>query len=119
HHVNQKELVVSHASFGYMTETYGLLQIAIAGLSPAHEPTQRQLQSIIEQIEEHGVNYILFETLVPGKIAEVIRQEVGAEALTLNTLENVTEQEMAEGKDYFTIMKDNIEILKMALDYEQ
>ncbi|RKD25555.1 hypothetical protein BEP19_01015 [Ammoniphilus oxalaticus] len=118
-HVQQKSLVVSHASFGYLTETYDFEQIAIAGLSPANEPTQRELQLIIEQIEARQVTYILFETLVSGKIAEVIKKEVGAEALTLNPLENVTEKEVADGKDYFAIMDENIDVLKKALDYRR
>lgn len=118
-HVQKKEVVVSHASFGYLTHTYGLQQISIAGLSPSSEPTQRELQKIIETIKEHQVNYILFETLVSGKVADVVKHEVGAKALTLNPLENLTQDEVAKGKDYFSIMKENIEVLKTALEYKE
>lgn len=116
-HVQKREVVVSHASFGYLTHAYDLKQIAISGLSPSAEPTQRELQEIIETIKKHGVNYILFETLISGKVAEVVKKEVGAEALTLNPLENLTENELNQGKDYFSIMKENIEVLKTALEY--
>ena len=118
-HVQKTEVVVSHSSFGYLTNTYGLEQISIAGLSPSDEPTQRDLQEIIETIKERQVKYIFFETLVSGKIAEVVKNEVGAEALTLNPLENLTQEEIAQGKDYFSIMKDNIEVLRKALEYQE
>ena len=35
----RRELVTSHAAFGYLADRYGLEQVAITGLSPEAEPT--------------------------------------------------------------------------------
>lgn len=110
-----KEIVVSHAAFGYLAHAYGLEQIAISGISPSNEPSQQQLKDIIETVKSHGIEYILFDSLVSGKVAEVVKNEAGAEALTLHTLENLTQEELAAGKDYFSVMEDNLEVLKKAL----
>ncbi|MEW9669586.1 metal ABC transporter substrate-binding protein [Ammoniphilus sp. 3BR4] len=110
-----KEIVVSHAAFGYLAHAYGLEQIAISGISPSNEPSQKQLKDIIETVKAHEIEYILFDSLVSGKVAEVVKQEAGAEALTLHTLENLTQEELAQGKNYFSVMKDNLEVLKKAL----
>lgn len=112
---DHKEIVVSHAAFGYLANRYGLTQIAISGLSPSDEPSQNDLQEIITFTKEHDVKYILFETLVSGKVAESIRKQIGAEALPLNPLEGLTKEELAGGKDYFSVMRDNLESLKKAL----
>ncbi|RXT13748.1 metal ABC transporter substrate-binding protein [Ammoniphilus sp. CFH 90114] len=118
-HSHHKEIVVSHAAFGYLTHAYGLKQIAISGLSPSNEPSQQQLKNIIDEAREHEIKNILFDSLVSGKVAEVVKHEVGAEALTLNTLENLTQEELSQGKNYFSVMKDNIETLKQALEYKK
>jgi zinc transport system substrate-binding protein len=117
--IHHKEIVVSHAAFGYITNAYGLVQIPISGLSPSNEPSPKQLQQIISLAKEHEIEYILFDTLVSSKVAEVVKREVGAESLTLNTLENLTQEELSQGKDYFSVMYDNIETLKKALEYHK
>lgn len=111
----RKEIVVSHAAFGYLTHQYGLEQIAVSGLSPSDEPSQKELQAIVEFAKEHNVNYIMFETLVSSKVADAVKNEVGAEALTLNPLENLTKEEMERGEDYFSIMEQNIQNIEKAL----
>ena len=111
----RKEIIVSHAAFGYLADRYGLEQIAISGLSPSEEPSQKELQEIIALAEKHDVRYILFETLAMPKMANVVKEQIGAQALTLNPLEGLTKEEIAEEKDYFSVMRDNLESLKKAL----
>ncbi|MEW9673264.1 metal ABC transporter substrate-binding protein [Ammoniphilus sp. 3BR4] len=112
----RKEIMVSHAAYGYLVNRYGLKQMAISGLTPSDEPTQKELQEIITFAKENNVKYILFETLVTGKVAEMVRKEIGAEALVFNPLEGLTEEEIAKGKDYFSVMRENLQSLKTALD---
>ncbi|TCS95449.1 metal ABC transporter substrate-binding protein [Hazenella coriacea] len=111
----KKELVVSHSAFNYLASRYGLEQIAITGMSPSQEPSPKELKQIIETVKEHQVKYILFETLVSSKVAEVVRKEVKAEALTLNPLEGLTKEEIAQGADYFSVMRKNKENIAKAL----
>lgn len=111
----RKEIIVSHAAFGYLTKRYGLQQIAISGLSPSDEPSQKELQEIIKFAKENDVKYILFETLVSGKIAEIVREQIGAEALRLNPIEGLTIEELAQGEDYFSVMRKNLEAISKAV----
>lgn len=111
----RKEIIVSHSAYGYLADRYGLKQIAIAGLAPSDEPSQKDLQAILAFAREHNVKYILFETLVSNKVAEAVREQLKAEALTLNPLEGLTKEERAKGKDYFDVMRENLAVLKKAL----
>ncbi|MGD6844404.1 metal ABC transporter solute-binding protein, Zn/Mn family [Bacillus infantis] len=113
---NTKYILVSHAAYGYWQERYGLEQIAIAGLSPTQEPSQQQLARIIEESREHELNYILFEQNVESRVAKVIQDEIGAESLTLHNLEAVTEEDVKNKEDYFSIMERNLETLETALN---
>ncbi len=65
--------LVSHAGYGYWEERYGLKQVGITGLSPTNEPSQRQLQDIIEFANEYGVNYVMFEQNISTKVAEMVK----------------------------------------------
>jgi len=118
-YAKRTEMMVSHAAFGYLADAYGFEQIAISGLSPSDEPSSKELQQIVELAKERAIHYILFETTVSGKVAEVVKKEIGAKALTLNTIESLSEEEIAKGQDYFTAMKNNLETLKIALEYSK
>src|SRR5690606_26922081 len=59
----RRELVVSHAAFGYLADRYNLTQIAVAGLSPEDEPTPQRLAEVIHEAERHDATTIFFEVL--------------------------------------------------------
>ncbi|WNB90737.1 metal ABC transporter solute-binding protein, Zn/Mn family [Bacillus sp. NEB1478] len=107
--------IVSHAAYGYWAERYGLKQIAISGLSPAHEPTQHQIQNIIEYTNKENIKYILFEANVNNKVAATIKKETGTKSLTLQNIETLTKKDMKKKRDYLSIMYDNIDTLSKAL----
>ena len=111
-----KYILVSHAAYGYWQDRYGLEQIAIAGLSPSQEPTQQQLTDIITESKEHHLKYVLFEQNVQSNVAKVIQDEIGAKSLTLHNLESVTEEDIKNNEDYFSIMERNIETLETVLN---
>lgn len=110
-----KTFFVSHAAFGYIADTYGLEQIAIAGLNSQSEPSQKQLATLVEYAKERNVNYVLFEQNVNSKLTEVIQKEIGAESLMLHNLGVLTTDDVKNKEDYFSLMEKNIETLKQAL----
>ncbi|MBT2689423.1 zinc ABC transporter substrate-binding protein [Bacillus sp. ISL-47] len=111
-----KYILVAHAAYGYWEERYGIEQIAIAGLSPTQELSQKELQAIINESSEHNLNYVIFEQNVSPKVAKIIQKEIGAKSLSLHNLEAITEENIKENDDYFSIMRKNLETLKTALN---
>ncbi|WP_246281356.1 metal ABC transporter substrate-binding protein [Saccharibacillus qingshengii] len=110
------DFITQHAAFGYLARDYGLTQVPIAGLSPDQEPAAGEMSEVVEFAKEHDVKTIFFETLVSSKVAETIASEVGAETSVLNPLEGLTEEEMAAGDDYLSVMRANLEALRTALN---
>ncbi|MFV9511580.1 metal ABC transporter substrate-binding protein [Tepidibacillus sp. LV47] len=110
-----REIFVSHAAFGYLADRYQLKQVAIAGLTPSDEPSPKELAEIVNEAKKMKIKYILFEPLLESKYATTIMNEIGAKALTLNPIESLTKEEIEKGEDYFSIMKNNLEVLKTAL----
>lgn len=111
----KNSFIVSHAAYGYWAERYNLEQIAISGLSPSHEPSQHQIENIIQSAKKDKIRYILFEENVNNKVAEMINKEVGAKTLTLHNLETLTKDDIKKDRNYLSIMKENIETLSKAL----
>lgn len=111
----RKDMITSHEAFGYLAARYGLNQVGIMGLSPDAEPTPDKMAEITKFCREHKVKYIFFETLASPKLAQTIAKETGAELLVLNPIENLTEEEVKQGKNYITIMRENLANLAKAL----
>ncbi|NLY18197.1 MAG: zinc ABC transporter substrate-binding protein [Clostridiaceae bacterium] len=111
----RREIVVSHEAFGYLCDAYGLVQIAIEGISGESEPTPAKMAQIIKFVKENDVKVIFFEELASPKVAETIARETGAVTDKLNPLEGLSEEDLKAGKDYFSVMEENLEALKRAL----
>jgi zinc transport system substrate-binding protein len=112
----RREIVTSHAAFGYLAERYSLEQVAITGLSPEAEPTPRELEDAVEEVRTRGATTVFFETLVSPRVAETVAREAGASTAVLNPLEGLTEEELARGDDYFSLMRANLKTLREALE---
>ena len=115
--VNQ--LFVSHAAYSYWESRYGFEQLAIAGISTSEEPSQRELTSLIKIAKDNNIKHILFEQNVSSNLTEVIQKEIGADALELHNLSVLTPEDIDNNDDYFSLMKQNIETLKIALQVNE
>jgi zinc transport system substrate-binding protein len=114
-HCERREIVTSHEAFGYLAERYGLEQVAITGLSPEVEPEPAKLQHVVELVRERGVTTIYFETLVSPRIAETVARETGAKTAVLNPIEGLTRNEISQGENYFSLMRQNLRTLREGL----
>jgi zinc transport system substrate-binding protein len=112
----RREIVTSHAAFGYLAERYRLEQIAITGLSPEAEPTPQELEDVVEDVRAHDATTVFFETLVSPRLAETVARETGASTAVLNPLEGLTEEELDRVEDYFSLMRANLQTLREALE---
>lgn len=111
----RRELVTSHAAFGYLAERYGLEQISVTGLSPEAEASPRDLERVADLVRERGVTTVFVEPLVSPDLGETVARETGATTAVLDPLEGLTEDELADGDDYFSVMRANLAAIREAL----
>ncbi len=112
----KSEVVITHATLAYFCRDYGLEQIALTGINPQAEISVKQLTEIIEHIEGKNVSVIFTEEQINPQTAEVIASELGIQTMTLNTIHGISEEDKNAGKNYITLMEDNISKLKVALE---
>ena len=70
---------------------------------------------IVSFARDHEVSVIFFEELASQKVADTIAREIGARTAVLNPLEGLTDDQLAAGADYFSIMRENLAALVDAL----
>lgn len=114
--VKNKNIVTSHAAFGYMAARYGFNQISITGISPLEEPSPRKMAELTQMCRAKGIKYVFFETLASPKLAEALAGEAGTGTLVLNPIGGLTPEEVDSGEDYFSIMDKNLVNLVKAMN---
>ena len=105
-----RDLVTSHAAFGYLADRYDLTQVPISGISPEAEPDARAIQQVAERVRALGVTTVYSETLVSPALAETIARETGAKVAVLDPIEGLTDANT--GANYLSIMRTNLQTLQ-------
>jgi zinc transport system substrate-binding protein len=106
-----KDLVTSHAAFGYLARRYGLTQVGITGLDPEKEPSARDLANVTAVVRTDHVRTIYYETLVSPAIARTVASATGARTAVLDPIEGLTDQ--SAGRDYLQVMRSNLATLRV------
>jgi zinc transport system substrate-binding protein len=112
---DRRELVTAHDAFGYLAERYDLEPVPIMGVSPEAEPNPGDLEEIADLVDERGVTTVFVEPLLSPEIGETVARETGAATAVLDPLEGLSEDQLADGEDYFSVMEANLEALRDGL----
>jgi len=112
---DRRVLVTSHAAFGYLARRYGLTQEAIAGLEPEAEPSPQRLAELASNVRADGTRTIFYETLVSPKVAQSLAREAGVSTAVLDPLEGLSDEDAKAGKNYVSVMNDNLAAIRLAL----
>jgi zinc transport system substrate-binding protein len=114
-HCARREIVTSHAAFGYLAQRYRLRQIAITGVTPDAEPSPRDLANVVGLVRRRHATTVFVETLVSPRLADTVAREVGAKTAVLDPIEGLTPSEQKAGATYFTLMRRNLSALRHGL----
>ncbi len=108
-------LVTMTPSFGNWQKAYGF-EIYPVMLSKFGElPNEEQIAEIEKRILEDGVEYIVYEPTMDEalySLYERIQTDCNLESVTVSSLSNLTQEQDLEGKDYISIMYENLSALQ-------
>lgn len=108
-------IVSSHNAYGYLANRYGFQVVSLTGTDPEAEPSLRTITSVAERMKSDGIKHVFSEPLESPKAVGTLAAEVGAEVLTLNPIEGLTDADRVAGEDYFSLAKTNLMNLRTAL----
>ena len=82
--------VIYHPALTYFARAYGIEQVAIE--SEGKEAGVKRIGNIIDKARKDGVTKVLYQSEFPKSSVEAICEEIGAEAVEINPLqENIVE----------------------------
>jgi len=120
-----KVAMTSTNIYGYLREDYGFIYISI---SPGyHEESEQFTSQAKEEIVAHAmteeIRYIIYEKYTSSPLSNAVFDELVARDMDpikveFNILQSLSDDEIAIGNNYITVMYDNLELLKLALDYQ-
>ena len=112
---DRRVLVTTHAAFGQLAARYGLTQLSLAGRSPEAEPGPRELETLIDDVRASGATTVFAEPLVSDGLAQTVARGADVEVATLDPIEGLSEERLAAGEDYLSVMRSNLVALRQAL----
>lgn len=100
----------------YFMEYYGLeASAAFDGCSTETDPSAKTIAYLQNKIKEENIPVVLYIELNPGRVAQTIANETGAEAMQINSLHNVSLEDFNNGETWVSLMSKNVEVLRKAL----
>ena len=127
------ELVINNATkvaltstniYGYLRSDYGFDSISI---SPGYheEPTQftsQEKEDIVNDAIDHNIQYIIYEMYTSSPLSnavfdELVKLDLDPIKVEFNILQSLSDNDVSQGKNYITVMYENLELLKLALGY--
>lgn len=101
----------------YFTMEYGLeYYAAFPGCTAQSEPSAKTIAFLMDTIRDSKIPVVFYTEFASRKAAVLIAQETGSKPLLLHSAHNVTTEEMEGGITYLSIMRNNLENLREALN---
>jgi zinc transport system substrate-binding protein len=102
--------------FRYFADAYGLTYFAaFPGCSTETEPSAATVAFLIDKIRAEGLPVVFHIELSNEKIADILCEETGAKKRRLHAVHNVSKKDFDGGASYLSLMTENIQFLKEAL----
>lgn len=102
---------------GYFADAYHLhCYTAFSGCSDDTEASASQVAELVDIIKRDNIPVVFKIELSSGTIADTISKETGAEVMTFYSCHNVSKDDFENGETYLTLMRRNLESLRIALN---
>ena len=102
-------------SFGNWQKSYGVKVYPVSLSKYGALPTDDQMEIIKKKIIRNQVRYMAVEQNLPSdmnKLQNQLIEELGLIPVELNNLSTLSKQDKEAGKDYLSIMYDNLKALE-------
>ena len=110
-------VVADRFPFRYLCEDYGIEYFAaFPGCAASTEPSSTTLLFLTDKVKELSLPVVFKIEMSAANIADHIAKETGAKVLTLHSCHNRTVEEEQRNETYLSLMEQNVESLKEALN---
>ena len=108
-------IVTFHGAFAYLVERYGFGVVSLSGISGTETVSTANIVNLVEYVQANDIKYLLGDDLLDTRALEVIAEETDAQVLTLSPIEGISPEEFESDTSYISKMRDNLEVIGIAL----
>ena len=105
-------VVTYHKNWSYFTTRFGFEIVGELEPKPGIPPTAKHLARLEALMKEKGVKLVIKESYQEGRTPKKVADETGAKVLTLAQMVGETKG----GRDYISMMEENIRLIEEALN---
>ena len=113
-------LFADRFAFRYLVDDYGLnYYAAFSGCSAESEASFKTMTFLAGKLDELGLKTVLTIEKSDDRIAQTVIENTETKdqkILELNSMQSITSDEIADGVTYLSVMEDNLDVLKEALN---
>ena len=103
--------------FRYFADAYDLkYDAAFPGCSEDSEPSVRTVISLVDTVREENIPVVFYIEFSSKRTADILAEETGAQTLLFHSCHNVSAEEIESGATYLSLMWQNTQALKEALN---
>ncbi|MBN2696562.1 MAG: zinc ABC transporter substrate-binding protein [Bacilli bacterium] len=124
-----KPVMTSTNIYGYLRHDYGFEYLSI---SPGyHEETEQftsqEKEKIVQEAYDHNIHHIIYEKNITSPLSNAVftaletkyGESGSVTKLEFDILQTITDQDRSQGKDYISIMYENLDLFKQATGYQE
>lgn len=101
----------------YFAHDYGLEYFAaFPGCSSESEPSAKAMAELTSKVTELSIPVVFYIEFSTQKIAQAISEQTGCETALFHSCHNVSLEDIDKGATYISLMRNNLELLKKALN---
>jgi len=101
-------LLASHPAYNYIARRYGW-NIENLDLDPEEIPSEETIRGIGATLRKHPARYLIWEAYPDAAIVDRLKKELGLISMEFSPCELLSEEVLAAGEDYLTVMRRNLE----------
>ena len=102
-------------SFGCWQKDFGFQVYPVCLSKYGAVPSSAQLEAIKARIRNDDVKFIAYEQNLPQEMMDLmvaLEDELGLKRITLHNISSLTSSQIESGKDYLTLMYENLSVLE-------
>jgi zinc transport system substrate-binding protein len=109
-----KQLLASHPAYNYLARSYKL-NVKSFHMDPGETPPKEELEGMEKYLKDHPATVILWEDAPKAENEKLMKEKFKLTSVVFSPCEALEKEDAQAGRNYFDVMKRNIENLATAL----
>jgi zinc transport system substrate-binding protein len=109
-----KQIFASHPAYNYLARAYKL-NVKSFHMDPAETPPKEEIERIEKYLSEHPGTIILWEDTPKPENEKLMKEKLKLTSVVFSPCEALDKEDAKDGRNYFDVMKRNIDALAAAL----